>query len=73
MLTVKVLQTIYKPKQVCTIFVSDIFSNTKLLHHMLCSVVLVMDLWEVRRTIAPKNVKQLMAAQLQKKCLRGFG
>jgi hypothetical protein len=25
-----------------------------------------MDLWEVRRTIAPKNVKQLMAAQLQK-------
>ena len=76
MITVKVLQTIYKPKQVCTIFVSDIFSNTKLLHHinqLYFSVVLVMDLWEVRRTIAPKNVKQLMAAQLQKKCSRGFG
>ena len=70
--TTIILQTKTSYHDICLRFVS----NTKLLHYinqLYFSAVLVMDLWEVRRTIAPKTVKQLMAAQSQRTRLRGFG
>ena len=47
--------------------------STTFLNQLHFSAVLVTDLREVRKTIARKTVKQLMAAQLQRTYSRGFG